>query len=73
MPNTASRQGLFLVFAIPVEGIIKKNDGAAMRMNAISVGIEPDLTGFDRVLSQIVDLLMNMKLTAISTALFRSF
>jgi hypothetical protein len=47
MPDTASGQGLFLVFPVPVERIVFKKDAAPVGLNPAPRSVKPRLAGFD--------------------------
>jgi len=47
MPDSAIGLGLFLVLAVPVKGTVDAHDRTTMCVDAVSVGVQPDVAWLD--------------------------
>ena len=47
MPDAAIGLGLLLVLAVPVKGAVDVDDRTTMCLDAVSVGVQPNVAGLD--------------------------
>ena len=47
MPDAAIGLGLFLILAVPVKGAVDVDDRTTMCLDAVSVGVQPNVAGLD--------------------------